>query len=364
MSGIAGGQQENVDEKIDITNSILSSISDKQLPDNHQVEVSNTDLATSANQINGTQRTRVTDQYGFIEELTPMGEMRVVNPVRLVGATFPNGGNAGAVDTNFWTATVANNGTIVQANNQVTLSSSTTNNGSAILQSTRRARYIGGSANRYRAQVQLGDTGVSSNTRRWGMFDGTDGAYFELAGTTLSACVIKTGSRTAVDTLTAPTTNVTTYEIYITNSKVYFVISDILVATHSATTATWADNFNLPVRTDNINSGSTTNSTIQVRVSTIYRLGGLQTNPTFFRGTTAATTVLKYGAGVLHHITLNNPVGTLITVYDDTAGTSNIIAIVSTPAQANPVTLTYNVPFNNGLKVVTTGTWDYTIVYE
>ncbi len=300
------------------------------------------------------------DQYGFIQELTPMGETRVINPIRLAGAIF----SGSTIDPNFWTSTLANNGTAAQANNQITLGSSTTNNGSSILQSVRRARYTGGSSNRFRAQVQLGDTGVASNTRRWGMFDGTDGAYFELAGTTLSACVMKTGSRTAVAALSAPSTNVTTYEIYITNSKVYFAIADILVATHSATTATWSDTTNLPVRIDNINSGSITNSTISVRVATIYRLGEFTTNPTYFHGTTAATTVLKYGAGLLHRITLNNPIGTLITIYDDTSGTSNTIAIISTPSQANPVTLEYGIPFNNGLKIVTTGTWDYTIVYE
>lgn len=300
------------------------------------------------------------DGYGWAVEATPMDELRTVTTVRLVGSTF----TGTTIDANFWTSTLANNGTAAQANGQISLGSSTTNNGSSILQTTRRARYVAGSSNRFRATIQLGDLGVTNNTRRWGMFDGTDGAYFELAGTTLTACVIKGTTRVAVLALSAPTTSATNYEIYITNTKVYFVVAGTLVATHTASAATWADTMNLPIRVDNINAGSTTNSTISVRVASIHRMGELHTNPNYGRITTAATYNFKYGAGMLHRIVLNNPAGTLITVYDDTAGTSNVLAIISAPAQANPVTLEYGIPFNNGLKVVSTGTWDATVVLE
>lgn len=306
------------------------------------------------------KKTQIKDQYGFAAENTPMDELRAVSPVRLAGATFVGT----TIDPNFWTVTLANNGTAAQANNQMVLGASTTNNGSSILQTVARARYTGGSSNRFRGQIAF-STATASNTRRWGMFDGTDGAYFELAGTTLSACVIKTGSRTAVATLTKPTAgDVTSYEIYITNSKVYFVMAGVLVATHSALTATWADTLNLPVRCDNINSGSTTNCTLSIRVATIYRFGELETSPRYSHIASATTTILKYGAGILHNIILNNPTNNTITVYDNTSAAGSVIAIINPGSSATPFNLDYRCPFGTGLTIVTAGTPDLTIIYE
>jgi hypothetical protein len=132
-----------------------------------------------------------------------------------------------------------------------------------------------------------------------------------------------------------------------------------------AANSTWAATLTLPVRMDNISSGSTTSSIMYVRVATIYRLGKLETNTQYGRLTTAATYNFKYGPGVLHRLVINTSTnGTLLTVYDDTSGTSNILAIVSTPATANPISLEYHIPFQNGLKVVSTGTWDVTFCYE
>ena len=86
-------------------------------------------------------KVQIKDQYGFAAENTPMDEVRAVTPIRLSGATF----NGTTIDPNFWTSTLANNGTAAQANNQIVLGASTTNNGSSILQTVARARYTGGS---------------------------------------------------------------------------------------------------------------------------------------------------------------------------------------------------------------------------
>lgn len=306
---------------------------------------------------------QIQDQYGFAAENTPMDEVRVAQAVRLVGATF----TGTTIDPNFWTSTLANNGTATQGNAHIILGSSTTNNGSSILQSVRSARYIGSVSNRFRAVIQLGDVGVAGNTRRWGVFNGTDGAYFELAGTTLSACVIKTGSRTAVATLTNPTTSVASYEIYITNSKVYFVIGGVLVATHNASSTTWTDTLTLPVRIDNINSGSTTNSTISCRTATIVRLGLLETAPTYKNITgVSASQILKYGAGMLHTIIVGTPVNNaIISIYDNVTGTGNPICILTLPNSATPTTIDFHVGFGTGLNIVPSSTsLNLTVVYE
>ena len=98
----------------------------------------------------------------------------------------------------------------------------------------------------------------------------------------------------------------------------------------------------------------------------ICRLGALTTNPQFFHGTTAADTILKYGGGKLHGVVFNNTKsGTLITIYDNLTGTTGTIAVIGDiSTTAAPCAVQYDLPFQNGLRVVTTGTWDYTLVYE
>lgn len=314
-------------------------------------------------------RTQLKDQYGWITECTPMDELRVAPTYRLVGSTFIGT----TLDTNFWTSTIVASGgtvaTIAQANGEVVISSKTDSTGGATLQSNRKARYTGGSSNRFRGQIQFGDTGKTNNTKRWGMFDGTDGAYFKLEGTTLSVCTRKGGAETAVasaswngSTTTPTLTNVNTYEIYITNAKVYFVIAGVLVHTVSATAATWTATTTVPARADNTNSGNTTDTTMSVRVMTIYRLGQLETLPTYKYLTGAATTVLKYGPGNLHRIILNTTGGTSITFYDNTAGSGTTIAAINLGAIQS---LEFHVPFATGLTAVTVGAAAaITVVYE
>lgn len=311
---------------------------------------------------------QIRDQYGFVAECTPMDELRTVTPVRLAGATFIGT----TVDPNFWVLTQTNGGTVTQANAQVTLKTNTTANGLCAMQSLVRARYVGGSSNRFRAQIRLNNSGAADNIRRWGIFDGTDGAYFELSGTTLSVCTIKGGVRTGVasaswngSTTTPTLTNVNSYEIYITNAKVYFVIAGVLVHTESFPTSTWTDTTNLNVRIDNTNSNNlNTDQQIEVRVATIYRLGAERTQPRYVRISSATTTVCKYGAGILHRIIVSDPTNNAITVYDNTSALAPIIAVIDPANTTTPFQLDYDVRFSTGLTIVTAGIIDITVIYE
>lgn len=82
--------------------------------------------------------------------------------------------------------------------------------------------------------------------------------------------------------------------------------------------------------------------------------------------TTDTTTTVKSSAGVLHAITFNNPVATeTLTIYDNTAASGTKIGTVTVPASPQPVTLTYDVAFANGLTIVTaTAASDITVSYK
>jgi hypothetical protein len=309
-----------------------------------------------------------------------MDEQRVVTPVRLVGSTFSSA--TATVDANFWTATIAASGgtiaTCVQGSGKVVLSSKTDAAGSVILQSVRAARYVGRSSNRFRAQIQFGDTGVANNTKRWGMFDGTNGAYFKLAGTAMSVCTMKASSETAIASANwngagaaVPTlTNCNTYEIYTTNRKVYFSINGVLVHTEDTNTRagaandTWSATTNLPTRADNINATNTTDTTMSIRVMTIYRLGEYKTAPMWKHLTAATALVLKDGAGTLHSLVFNTFAnGATVTLFDALTAT-NAIAIVAPPNSILPSPVDYDSPFYTGLCITITGTADVTVTYE
>lgn len=311
----------------------------------------------------------MSDEYGFEIENTPMGEMRVVEPYRLVGTSFIGT----TLDTNFWTGTLVNSGTITQSGCQVTLSTNTAlKSGSAVYQTVRKARYVGGNSNRFRAVIQLGDAGEANNSRKWGAFDGTDGAYFELDGTTLYTVTSKAGTATRVassnwnEDITVPSvTSARTYEIYWTNSSVWFSIADTLKHKASFPSNTWTNTINLPVRLSTTNSDTLqTNKTLQCRVATIYRLGPLRSNPIYKNITSATTTICKYGAGTLHSVIINNPSNNNIIIYDNTAGSGTIIGTINPGNGTLPFQLNYDCPFFDGLTIVTAGTANVTVIYE
>jgi len=311
------------------------------------------------------------DLYGFDVENTPHGEMRMVEPIRMVGASF----EGTTLDTNFWTATNdagAGPGSVTQALGQAVVNSGTTTTSYATLFSVRRARHIVGTGSRYRANLQLGDTGTASNVKRWGMAYGTslptitDGAWFQTSGTTFgvatkingsSASVVSNGSFNGDYGATyVLDTNVNTYEIYYTPKNVYFVINGKVLHTVSASAATWTETLSFHVFADNTNSGNTVNKTISLRSSTIYRLGKAETAPIWRNINTTAVTasILKRGPGRLHKVCINSSVNsTVVSLYDALSAT-NPIAIITPTNGTTPFTVDFKLDFYTGLCVTTT----------
>lgn len=79
--------------------------------------------------------------------------------------------------------------------------------------------------------------------------------------------------------------------------------------------------------------------------------------------TSASTTVVKSGGGVLQRIVINTTAAATITVYDNTAGSGTTIATIA----ASPVigsVFNFDVAFNTGLTVVTAGASNITVVYS
>lgn len=81
---------------------------------------------------------------------------------------------------------------------------------------------------------------------------------------------------------------------------------------------------------------------------------------------TATTTTVKSGAGVIHTLTVNNlgTVASVTTVYDNTAGSGTAIAVINT--LAGQESYVYDIAFATGLTLVTTGTVapDITVSYR
>lgn len=83
--------------------------------------------------------------------------------------------------------------------------------------------------------------------------------------------------------------------------------------------------------------------------------------------TTATTTVVKSGEGILRRLIINSPVATgVVTIYDNTSATGAKIATILNPAgiAVNPVTVEYNVKFSTGLTIVTSAVDNITVVWN
>jgi hypothetical protein len=388
------------------------------------------------------------DGYGFEVENTPQGDMRVISPVRLAGASF----EGSIVDPNFWSVINTSGGTTTQAGGKINLATNTTANGATTFYSVRKARYVIGNANNCRIQGRLGDTGTINNTRRWGAALGanytltissvtivegdiytdisgnqitilisgtvttatvystgspvagartytrvsgtgpatltgsafaiasiiTDGYYFQISGTTFSVVTSIGGTATPINSgnfngdigaTYAPTTSVTTYEIYYNTKTVWFVIDGKVLHSVTNSLTPLSNSQTLHVFLSNTNSGgSVTNVTMHTRSASIRRLGLISTESTSKYITLATTTILKYGPGRLKSVSVlnTNLNATTFTIYDALSASGTPIASISIPKNAAiaPFTLTFDLPFHNGLTVVNANDVQATIVYE
>jgi len=300
--------------------------------------------------------------------VNPTNELAISPVYRLVGTAF----DSTTKDPNFWTETVVN-GSVEQAGGVITLQTSAAINSSAKYVSVRRARFVTGSAQFFNAGMAMTAAPVAGNTRRVGAYDTNDGFFMQVSGTTFSIGYRKSASDTLVSTGSfngnygdswSPELD-TFYKVQIEMTPLGCIWYIDGIRLHSVRSAGLSNTLTLPITFENINTTNNTDIDLQCVGAYIAREGELITNPQYYHiSGNAATHILKYGAGVLQKIMFNNTSGTNITIYDNTAGSGTIIGIITTASGAIGE-WTYNVPFSNGLTLVTTGnSLDATIIYE
>lgn len=306
------------------------------------------------------------DESGFASYLSPQGESIAVPLYRLIGEAFSDG----ILDTNLWTVSAGTGGVAASIDGMLTLSTGTTANNIVTGQTNRVARYVIGQANRCTITGRVGDTGTLNNTRRWGAFMATDGAYFELngSGTTFKIVTRRNSINTSVTNGSfngryggsyTLDTNMHKFEITYNTTHVFFFIDDVLIHTVHALTTTWSSTLNLPVRFENFNSnGGTTNCTMEMCAGAIAKMGTPTTQPRGFFQTGVTNTVVKVGPGNLHGLVLSSIANNaVVTLYDNTAASGTIIWSSGALVQNG---LPFNIDmkgisFNLGLTVSVTG---------
>lgn len=310
--------------------------------------------------------------------VTPQNELKVAQVMRLMGPDF----HGTTLDTNFWTAAVLGTGSVTQVSGEVTLQTGATADSAASITSKQIARFTFGNPNLFCAAIKLPDTGQANNTKRWGCFSAADGVGFVLNGTTFGVFTRVGSSDTTVNSgsfnggnLDGGTgtwtvdTDVHFFEIVFYVARVDFYIDGALIHTIVPTSGRWADDLCTPIVVSNTNSGgSTTDVAFEVWNAVVQRFSAATTQPTYAHLAANATTVLKYGHGELRRVVVNTAgsAGNTLTLYDNTAGSGTVIAVIALASAASGATLEYDLVFQTGLTaVIATGTpGDVTIIYD
>lgn len=140
----------------------------------------------------------------------------------------------------------------------------------------------------------------------------------------------------------------------------------------SGTVASGSSDSGSPVKIGSVaNANPPTPVTAGQRINSWLGLNGQmiteETGRPYAHISTATTTTVKSGAGSLHSITINTlgTVASTITVYDNTAGSGTVIAVLNSLSTGQG-TYIYNAAFATGLTLVTTGTVapDVTVTYR
>lgn len=319
----------------------------------------------------GIQVTRLTSGSS-VADVDVLGNLKVSEPTMLVGAPF----SGGTVDPNFWTETVTNDGTITD-DGCLKLETNTTANGTAQLDSVRKARKIPGTVNQFRAVGKLVDSPVANNVRTIGCYDDDNGAFFKIDGTTFKIVTrkdsvdteVSSGSFNGDEKSITLDTKIHRWVIEYTVLSVKFFYDNLLVHTVKAVTLPYSKSLTLPIRVTNENSNDyNVNIGLAFCLLTILRLGRLETEAiSDYQSGQTAEKILKYGAGELKIAVISGVANnSVITLYDNISTSNTLWSSGAMGAQTQPFSLDFGgLPFSTGLTLSISGAnSNITTVYE
>ena len=305
--------------------------------------------------------------------VTPTNELSTTETIRLVGTTF----DGATKDTSFWTETVTGSGTVSQSG-EIELSTGTTLNSTAAYESVRSARFVGGSALKFKGLFKFVTAGTANNVRRGGAYSATDGFFFQLNGSTFSVGVRRASSDTLVNsgnfngnlgaTLTINPAVYYKLEIEWTPAGAFFYVNGALL--HEVLGGHLTNFLTQPIMFENVNSGGlATDIIFDCIASIISRLGPLLTSPiSKYQSGTTAEVICKVGAGVIRGIILSDiTLNSVIIIYDGDVATGTVIwNSGSMGNKTEPYHIDfYNLPFSTGLSfAITTQDANMIIIYE
>lgn len=87
--------------------------------------------------------------------------------------------------------------------------------------------------------------------------------------------------------------------------------------------------------------------------------------PIYTHIASATTTQVKSGPGTLVAIILNKPIASsTISLIDNTAGSTVNLGVITNTTDVKPYALAYNLHFVTGLRIITSGADDITVVWK
>ena len=303
--------------------------------------------------------------------VNPTSELATSPVYRMVGTSF----DGTTKDTNFWTELVNAGGSVTQGGGEVELKTSATATGWAKYTSVRKARFVAGSAQYFSGGFNFKTAATFGSTRRCGAYTTTDtvntpvdGFYFELQSSAFS--VNSRANAGTVNSVASGSFNGnigphftpkadTYYNLTIEWAPLgtFFYINNELL--HKMPGAHLSHYMTLPITMENIYTSGSVDVNFETVGMYIARQGELITNPTYKYLANVTAGVLKYGAGVLHRLTIADSSGNA-TIYDGLDDTGELIAEVD----LSTGTLEFGCPFSNGLYVETSNGSNLTVIYE
>ena len=303
--------------------------------------------------------------------ITPSGTFETGELIRLIGGNF----ESGALPTTTWQTLGTNGGDATAVTGELLLSTNTTADGQADVQSTNRAEFVTATFNKAHLAFQSVNFSNTDVIREWGMFDPVvnilsgDGAFYRNNEGAIEVVVRKAGVDTVVeevdfngsavtgfDNTFVKDDNIHIYEILYNAGKIEFFQDRKLIHSFNSAAAVAYETVHLTLGASvrNIN-GNTTNNQLKTRGFSCSRVGTQAAENDSITINGPGSLALKNSPGKLLNIIITNVgIGTAnIELFDATDGTGAPFATLDLTESL--VDLSINRRLDNGLFYVATG---------